>query len=552
MYKLTIVDGPNVGTSYVLKNGETSLGRGSTNIVHLSSSKISKNHCVILLSNGQLQLKDLGSSNGTFVNGIMAKSREVKLGDRISIGPFIFEISETQAHSAQAMPVMVDLNASRIPNALSVTGEGNSLGSNASGSVYLGDPLSSTGPGDWQDKVMHYFEKYIMPFFYSLNLKYEWKWIATWIFASFILVTLLVSISPLLEANRQTILIESGRRAQFMAQQISEINTPRLASNSTAKTTVGQTGDEFGVQVAVIIDLQNRILAPPEKANQYLKNGDAARLALKAAKSFRKGRERGIVHTARNEIVVAIEPIKILDRNQGKNRIVAMAVVAIDATLSTPQMGMISLIYSKTLIIMLLIGAFILFLFYRLTLKPLELLNEDVDKVLQGEINQVNHDFKNEELNPLYAIINAALQRVPKTGSAGAGGSDGPDESEIDQIVFDEVSSLIRIMGGTAKAGIVVCNQERNIAYMNSIFEEVSGINLTEALGQDLSAMARDQAFGELVVTLFDAAQVSIGSEVVEDFDFSGINYEMKVIAFGRNNPVGFLLSAMKKDESDY
>lgn len=68
MYKLTVISGPNRGTSYALQDGgELTIGRQSENSIVLNSSKVSKKHCTVQMSSGDVIIKDLGSSNGTFV-----------------------------------------------------------------------------------------------------------------------------------------------------------------------------------------------------------------------------------------------------------------------------------------------------------------------------------------------------------------------------------------------------------------------------------------------------------------------------------------------------
>ena len=50
MYRLTVVAGPNRGTSYPLHEGETTVGRLSVNSIVLNSSKVSKRHCVLVVT----------------------------------------------------------------------------------------------------------------------------------------------------------------------------------------------------------------------------------------------------------------------------------------------------------------------------------------------------------------------------------------------------------------------------------------------------------------------------------------------------------------------
>src|SRR3954453_14244261 len=94
MYKLTVVAGPNRGTSYPVQDGETSIGRQAGNTVVLPSAKVSKRHCVLAVNNGKVVMSDQGSSNGTFVNGVLVKSKPMKAGDRISVGEYVLELTE--------------------------------------------------------------------------------------------------------------------------------------------------------------------------------------------------------------------------------------------------------------------------------------------------------------------------------------------------------------------------------------------------------------------------------------------------------------------------
>ena len=51
-------------------------------------------------------------------------------------------------------------------------------------------------------------------------------------------------------------------------------------------------------------------------------------------------------------------------------------------------------IYSETLVLTGILGGIITLILYRITLKPYQTLNEDMDRVLKGELPQVTHEFK--------------------------------------------------------------------------------------------------------------------------------------------------------------
>src|SRR5262249_20366707 len=87
---LYAVAGPLIGKTLLLSGAETLLGRDSSSLVCIDSRSVSRQHCVIERKKGNFVLRDLDSLNGTFVNDVPVKVRELKHGDQIAIGDSIF------------------------------------------------------------------------------------------------------------------------------------------------------------------------------------------------------------------------------------------------------------------------------------------------------------------------------------------------------------------------------------------------------------------------------------------------------------------------------
>lgn len=87
MASLYVIQGSDEGKRFELTTSVVGLGREANNTVRLHDTEASRRHAELrLLPNGTHQLLDLGSSNGTFVNGKMIKDAVVKPGDEIRIG----------------------------------------------------------------------------------------------------------------------------------------------------------------------------------------------------------------------------------------------------------------------------------------------------------------------------------------------------------------------------------------------------------------------------------------------------------------------------------
>lgn len=87
MASLYVIAGTDEGKRYELNTAVVGLGREANSAIRLHDTEASRRHAELrLLPNGTHQLVDLGSSNGTFLNGKMIKDAVVKPGDEIRIG----------------------------------------------------------------------------------------------------------------------------------------------------------------------------------------------------------------------------------------------------------------------------------------------------------------------------------------------------------------------------------------------------------------------------------------------------------------------------------
>lgn len=77
----------------VLISGELTIGRKTGNLLILDDEYVSGSHARIFLKNTDYVIEDLGSTNGTMLNGERLEGRTViKAGDEIGIGSALFKV----------------------------------------------------------------------------------------------------------------------------------------------------------------------------------------------------------------------------------------------------------------------------------------------------------------------------------------------------------------------------------------------------------------------------------------------------------------------------
>src|SRR5262245_15860164 len=78
------------------------IGRAHGTTVRMPSSEVSRQHCRLTLEEGLVRVVDLGSVNGTFLNGQrITAATVVRPGDRLEVGPVAFTVEYGLTSRAQ-------------------------------------------------------------------------------------------------------------------------------------------------------------------------------------------------------------------------------------------------------------------------------------------------------------------------------------------------------------------------------------------------------------------------------------------------------------------
>ena len=101
---LILRTGLSKGASWPITEAPLLIGRERTCHIPLPDSLVSRRHCEIVLASGDIILRDLGSSNATFVNGEPVETCTLHPGDEILVGRAVLLVSEEDSSEMPASP----------------------------------------------------------------------------------------------------------------------------------------------------------------------------------------------------------------------------------------------------------------------------------------------------------------------------------------------------------------------------------------------------------------------------------------------------------------
>jgi signal transduction histidine kinase len=125
MATLFVMQGRDKGKRYDLRGQQFTLGRDGTNRVQVNDSEVSRRHAEVRKDEAGFLLVDLGSSNGSYVNGERITEHRLQSGDRVQLGRSLFLFTDADDQSAGNLQHNVnivgqgDIEGSRIVKSLS-------------------------------------------------------------------------------------------------------------------------------------------------------------------------------------------------------------------------------------------------------------------------------------------------------------------------------------------------------------------------------------------------------------------------------------------------
>ncbi len=97
--ELVVIDGPSRGSRVRVENGLARVGSAAASDLSLSDFTVSRVHCEIRVHPSSIAIKDCGSTNGTFVEGVNVRDGEVQPGATVRVGRSVFRIESIDGSS---------------------------------------------------------------------------------------------------------------------------------------------------------------------------------------------------------------------------------------------------------------------------------------------------------------------------------------------------------------------------------------------------------------------------------------------------------------------
>src|SRR4030067_751958 len=105
-YQLVMKTGPAPGKTFAIEKSELFFGRDVANEVFINDAEVSRRHARLTVQSSGYILEDLGSTNGTFVNGQrLTGPRVLRLGDMIMLGENVSLVFEMASYDPNATMV---------------------------------------------------------------------------------------------------------------------------------------------------------------------------------------------------------------------------------------------------------------------------------------------------------------------------------------------------------------------------------------------------------------------------------------------------------------
>jgi signal transduction histidine kinase len=113
---LFVIQGIDQGRRFDLRTKPMALGRDGSNAIRLHDNEVSRRHAEVRPHNDSYRIVDLGSANGTYLNGEPVDQAPLRSGDQVRLGQTVMLFSEGSSRNERDLTARVDMLSRASPD----------------------------------------------------------------------------------------------------------------------------------------------------------------------------------------------------------------------------------------------------------------------------------------------------------------------------------------------------------------------------------------------------------------------------------------------------
>lgn len=500
MYKLVAIGGKIRGQEIVLSEGVNTIGRSMEVDHQIDINGVSKKHLSITVNNETAYLEDLGSSNGTFVNGKLVKRKTIVNQDKITLPDVIFQVVYVRENK-----VIIKKKVVREDDV----------------QEDLDFDLKEAKARNIPDRIKIIFKSKFMPIFYKFNESYQWRVMLAIILFLFICINILLIIQPVLRDSKMLLLEEIRKRGVHYADEVARLNVGSLRQNDLDRLNTGFL-EEAGEDILSyeLFDMEGRIVRPMSKLNTYIQDSFSVQVRDVVMSSRNKGQYLA-KHLSNNVIGVGLG-ISAIDAKTGRREVVGIIAIKFKPDTLAVQAANNSKAYLESLVTSAAVAFLFFFIIYFLTIRPIFQMNHQLELAQRGRIKELDSNYLMDEVEPLRKNINSLLSKLREHSSEG-----GEDFEEIEDD-SSYLETLREFMQGTLGPTLIL-NVDKNVENLNPEAEDLLGIRENSSTGENIMDIIRDQGLSATMVELCDQSANDDGASCSDIYEIGGREYQIHV-----------------------
>ncbi|MFM7200974.1 MAG: FHA domain-containing protein [Myxococcota bacterium] len=529
---LLIVSGPEQGRQFPLIQGRNILGRSEDCTIQLPSNQISRRHACLTLNGGRVLLEDMGSANGTFINGQrLAQGVELTPNMQFQLGDFVLTVVRPAAqapapgHAGGGNPYGATQGGLGGASAQGYGGasaqgyggapaqgyggyEGGGYG--AGTELYGGGPMAGTelygaasgvasgsasspymsaGMGGLAIQTSATARDQETPFWQVYRrLKFlGWKGqTLTMGLLAFLFLYLLV-LSPLmgsLESQlEQSVLV----RGQLISEQLGTRNGEYIRTRQDTRLDLKVTLDEPGVKSAYLIDARFMVMSPTEQRGKVKNKEPALMEAHKQRKAVIMSAWEADPQGAIDGVYHIVTPIRVQAPDRDIPELQGYAYIVYDAGRLTAESAQRGLRLGFATAGAGIVLAGLVFGMFLLTNRPIHALHDDAELVLRGDLSSVESRAKWPELEALANSLNRSFERLSQAQASAQSGARSAQAAQELMMSEARLQALLNVV----PEGIVLLDESQRVKQLSRVAERLFGVAGGQAQGQPLPALMR-------------------------------------------------------------